>query len=44
MKNKLIIKFFIMVCKGIRNEYENGASYRKLKEDTKTLKELLNKK
>lgn len=40
---KQIIKFFKMVCKGIRKEYEQGASYRKLEVDVICLEELLNK-
>lgn len=39
-----IIKFFVSVCKGIRQEYQNGASHRSLSEDIKTLKYLLENK
>lgn len=39
---KEIIQWFRMVCEGIRQEYEQGASRRKLKTDIATLKKLLN--
>lgn len=32
-----IVEWFEMVCKGIREEYENGASTRDLERDKKTL-------
>jgi hypothetical protein len=38
-----IVKFFIMVCNGIRSEYEQGASRRDLNRDIKALKNLLTK-
>jgi len=39
-KNKKIIDFFKLVCRGIRGEYEKGWSHRDLKKDIKTLKGL----
>lgn len=41
-KNKLV-KFFITACHGIRQEYENGASYRSLRVDVDTLKTICDK-
>lgn len=32
-----VIKWFEMVCNGIRQEYENGASHRNLERDKCTL-------
>lgn len=40
-QQKEIIKWFKMVCNGIRQEYEQGASPRKLEVDITTLKKLL---
>lgn len=39
---KEIIQWFRMVCEGIRQEYEQGASHRKLEVDVETLKKLFN--
>ena len=41
MNEKEIIKWFKMVCYGIRQEYESGASHRKLNTDVVFLKRLL---
>ncbi len=41
IKEKEIIDWFIMVCQGIRQEYEAGVSNRSLSKDVKTLKQLL---
>lgn len=39
---KQIIQWFKTVCEGIRQEYEQGASHRKLEVDIIILKKLLN--
>lgn len=36
-----IIEWFEMVCEGIRDEYEQGASHRSLNTDKETLLEML---
>jgi len=36
-----IVEWFEMVCEGIRDEYEQGASHRDLNTDKETLAELL---
>ncbi len=41
--SNLVVKFFIMVCNGIRSEYEGGASPRDLNKDVVALKKLLTK-
>lgn len=38
---KDIIKFFKIVCEGIRGEYEKGWSHRNFEKDVKTLRKLL---
>ena len=40
-KQRAIIDFFKLVCSGIRDEYENGASHRSQIVDINTLKTLL---
>ena len=42
--NDKILEFFSLVANGIREEYENGASYRKLEVDIETIKEMLEMK
>lgn len=36
-----IVEWFELVCKGIRAEYEQGASHRKLETDKRTLEKEL---
>ena len=40
-KTKRVISWFEAVCKGIRWEYEQGASHRRLETDKQTLREML---
>lgn len=41
VKKKEIAEWFKMICKGIRSEYEQGASLRELEIDGKTLERML---
>jgi hypothetical protein len=43
LTKRQIVRFFKVVCKGIRDEYEKGASYRRLDIDVSELRELLGK-
>ena len=40
-KRKEVLEFFGIVCKGIRDEYDQGASHRNLDRDKRTLKSML---
>jgi len=42
IKKIALVLFFKEVCKGIRQEYEQGASHRSLEKDVKELLEIIN--